>query len=250
VGLLSSTYQRDRRVGLRLDNLTSDEFEKAMKKRPVVILPIGATEAHGPHLSLDTDSLQPEAVADMLAERIDGLVAPPIKYGHHSSTRNMPGTLSISFETLRYLVYDVLSSLVQNGADKIVVLSGHAGSVHMTALKLACEQIVCESKVALMLLSDYDLAKEVVLDGGDDGHGGLIETSRVLAIAGNRVKKVKMKGRFVDKGYLIVNDPETCYPDGFVGNAPNSSVELGRRINDHIVDRLVDLIKSNFGGEK
>lgn len=248
--LLSSTCQRDRRVSLRLDRLTSDEFEKAMKKRPVVILPIGATEAHGPHLPLDTDSLQPEAIADLLAERIDGLVAPLIGYGHHSSTRNMPGTLSISFETLRYLVYDVLSSLVQNGADKIVVLSGHAGSVHMTALKLACEQIVYESKIALMLLSDYDLAKEVVPEGGDDGHGGLIETSRVLAIARNRVKKTKIKGRFVDKGYLIVNNPETCYPDGFVGDAPNASMESGRRINDHIVDRLVDMVRSNFGGGK
>jgi len=221
-----------------------------MKKRPVVILPIGATEAHGPHLPLDTDSVQPESIADMLAERIGGLVAPPIRYGQHSSTRNMPGTLSIRFETLRNLVYDVLSSLVRNGADKIVVVSGHAGAVHMAALKLACERVVQESGVKLMLVADYDLAIESVPDAKGDGHGGLVETSRVLAVDKKKVKRAKKKGRFIDKGYMIVPNPETCYPDGFVGDAPGASAELGRRVNDHVVDRLVDLVRTNFGGRK
>jgi len=218
-----------------------------MKKKPVIILPVGATEAHGPHLPLDTDSLQPESIADALAERIKGLVAPPIRYGQHSSTRNMPGTLSIRFETLRDLIYDVLSSLVRNGADKIIVLSGHAGSVHMAALKLACERVVKESDVSLMLLADYDLAKESVAGESGDGHGGLVETSRVLAVDEKSVKRVRKKGRFIDKRYMVVRDPETCYPDGFVGNAPGATAGLGRRINDHVVDRLVDLVRSNFG---
>jgi creatinine amidohydrolase len=221
-----------------------------MMKKPVVILPVGATEAHGPYLPLDADSVQPESIADMLAERIDGLVAPPIRYGQHSSTRNMPGTLSIGFETLRDLVYDVLSSLVRNGADKIVVLSGHAGATHMAALKLACERVVQESDVHLMLLADYDLAKESVADAEGNGHGGLVETSRVLAIDRKEVKNAKRKGRFIDKCYMVVPNPETCYPDGFVGDAPGASAELGRRINDHVVNRLVDLIRSNFGGRE
>lgn len=221
-----------------------------MKNKPVIILPIGATEAHGPHLPLDTDSVQPESIADMLAKRVGGLVAPPIRYGQHSSTRNMPGTLSIRFETLQELVYDVLSSLVRNGADNIVVLSGHAGAAHMTALKLACERVVHESDIKLMLLADYDLAKESVPHAIGDGHGGLVETSRVLAVDKDKVKKAKKRGRFVDKSYMVVPNPETCYPDGFVGDAPNASAELGRRINDYVVDRLVDLIRSNFGGRE
>lgn len=216
-----------------------------MKRKPLVILPIGATEAHGPHLPLATDSLQPESIADMLAERVNGLVAPPIRYGQHSSTRNMPGTLSIEFDTLRGLTYDVLRSLIVNGADKLLVLSGHAGSVHMAALKLACERIVNEYPVRVMLVADYDLARESIQ--GDDGHGGLIETSRLMAIDGKLVKKAKSKGRFVDKRFMVVSDPETCYPDGFVGDAPGATRELGRTINDHILDRLVSLVNSNFG---
>jgi len=89
---------------LHIEEMTTTELKKEIDRNPVVILPVGATEAHGPHLPLGTDSFQPEAVADMLASRIGGLVAPPIKYGHHSSTRNMVGTIGISFDTLRALV--------------------------------------------------------------------------------------------------------------------------------------------------
>ncbi|MDD1768223.1 MAG: creatininase family protein [Methanomassiliicoccales archaeon] len=218
-----------------------------MKRKPIIILPVGATEAHGAHLPLATDSLQPEAIADMLAERIGGLVAPPIRYGQHSSTRNMPGTLSIEFDTLRDIIYDILHSLVRNGADKLVVLSGHAGAAHMAALKLACERIVEESQVKLMLVADYELARESIPDEKEDGHGGLIETSRMLAVEEKMVKKARKKGRFSDKRHMVVSDPETCYPDGFVGDAPRATAGLGRTINDHILDRLVSLVDSNFG---
>jgi len=221
-----------------------------MERAPVVFLPIGATEAHGDHLPLSTDSLQPEAMAAKLAARMNGLIAPPIRYGFHSSTRNIPGTISVSFETLRGLMYDVITSLARNGVRRLVILSGHAGAIHMAALRLACEKAVAEFDIKLMLLTDYDIATELSAElgfGPDDGHGGLVETSRVLAIAPDLVKSKRSKGKFADKGFMIVSDPETCYPQGIAGDPTVATAETGERINEYIADRLCNLIARNFG---
>jgi creatinine amidohydrolase len=237
---------------LRLDDLTSEEFKKIMQLDPVIFVPIGATEAHGDHLPLSTDSLQPEAIAMQLAEKIGGLVAPPIRYGCHSSTKNMPGTISIRFETLRSIVYEILASLAKNGARKIVILSGHAGAVHMAALKLACQDAVEQFDLKLMLLTDYEIAKElgeIIKFDSTDGHGGLIETARLLAIAPDLVKSRRRKGKFLDKKFMIVKNPETCYPDGIVGDPTNATREIGERINNYIIERIEQLINENFGRE-
>ena len=235
---------------MRMEEMTTTELEKELTRNPIVILPIGATEAHGPHLPLGTDSYQPEAIADMLAERIDGLVAPPMKYGHHSSTRNMMGTIGISFDTLRALARDVLESLVADGFKKFVILSGHAGHVHLAALKVAVEELVRTRDVKIMLLTDYDLAWEVSEEMGirdEDGHGGLIETSRIMAISPELVGEQRGRGRFCDQEYMVVPNPEICYPDGYAGPADMATADLGNKVNDHIVNRLEEIIRRNMG---
>jgi creatinine amidohydrolase len=232
---------------MRLDSLSSTEFAKAMERRPVVILPIGATEAHSSHLPLSTDSLQPEHVADAVAERVHGLVAPPLRYAFHSSTRNMPGTIGLGFETTIHVVRDILGSLIANGADKLVIISGHAGSSHMNALRQACVEIVEEHHVKLMLLTDYDIAKRYPEDQKGDGHGGKMETSRVMAIAPQLVRPQAKVGKYVSQGFMILADPERSMPDGFVGDAPSATAELGSKVNAFIVDELTKEIVKEFG---
>jgi creatinine amidohydrolase len=235
---------------VRLDELTSTEFEKIMKKKPIVFLPIGGTEAHSSHLPLCTDSLQPEFVADAVAERVGGLVAPSLRYAFHSSTRNMPGTIGLGFETTIRVVRDILDSLVNNGADQLVVISGHAGSSHMNALRQACVEVVEEHGVRLMLLTDYDIAKRFPEDQKGDGHGGKMETSRMMAIAPQLVKPQKKVGRYVSQGYLILSDPERSMPDGFVGDAPAATAEMGERLNSYIIDQLTSEVQKSFGVER
>lgn len=232
---------------MRLDSLSSTEFAERMRKRPVIFLPIGATEAHSSHLPLSTDSLQPEHIADAVAQRVNGLVAPPLRYAFHSSTKNMPGTISLGFDTTIHVIRDILDSLIANGADKLVVISGHAGSSHMNALRQACAEIVQEHEVKLMLLTDYDIAKRFPEDQRGDGHGGKVETSRVMAIAPELVKPQTKVGRYISQGFMIVADPERSMPDGFVGDAPAASAELGARVNSFIIDELTREIVKEFG---
>jgi creatinine amidohydrolase len=236
---------------MRIEELSSVEFAKFVRKNPLVFLPLGATEAHGTHLPLGTDSFQPEALCEALADRLDGLVMPALRYGHHSSTRNMSGTMSLRYDTLRALVADVLDSMERNGVRRAVIVSGHAGSLHLAAVRDAAEDFVRRSSMKLMVLTDYDIAYKFPLPEDKewpDGHGGLIETSRILAIRPDLVKKERPRGKFLDKDYMIVADPQTCMPEMMAGDSTKASAMLGEQINQFILDRLVELIQRNMMG--
>lgn len=235
---------------MRVDEITTAEFARLAKEDPIVLLPMGATEAHGSHLPLGTDSFQPEALCGRLAEDLEALVMPTVYYGQHSSTRNMPGTIGLRYDTVRAVVSDILDSLHRHGIRKVVIVSGHAGGLHMAAIKDAAEETARRTDMRLMVLTDYDIAYKFPLDANPeypDGHGGLIETSRILALRPELVKARRPKGRFMDKGFMIVADPETCMPQGMAGDPGKATAELGRRIDDFIFERLRDLIKKNFG---
>jgi len=234
---------------MRIEEITTKEFALLVKKDPLVFLPIGATEAHGIHLPLGTDSIQPQALCDALAEEFGGLVAPLLPYGQHSSTRNMPGTIALRSDTLRALVTDVIDSLHKQGVSKLVIISGHAGSVHLAAVREAAEAATVRYKnLRLMFLTDYDIAYRFPLPESNfrDGHGGLIETSRILALRPALVGKKRPRGRFEDRRFMIVANPEVCYPEGMVGDATKATAELGKKINDFIFEEMVHLIKQNF----
>jgi creatinine amidohydrolase len=234
---------------MRIDEMTSVEFAEFMKRDPVVILPLGATEAHGKHLPLSTDSIQPEALCEALADRLGGLMMPPVYYGHHSSTYNMPGTMAIRYDTLRALISDLLDSMDRNGVRRAVIVSGHAGGLHMAALRDAAEDFVRRSSMKLMVLSDWDIAPKFPVEEDPewpDGHGGMMETSRILALRPELVKQDRPRGKFREKGFIVVADPETCMPEGMAGDATKATAELGREVNEFVLERLLELVRKNL----
>ena len=236
-----------------LEELTSAEFKRISRKKPLVIIPIGSVEEHGSHLPLCTDSFQAEEVARRVALAFGGVILPPIRYGDCRSTRNFPGTISIGFDTLRMLIIDILSELDRNGIDKILVITGHAGSAHMIALRLGAQVVVDGNpRLKVMFLSDYDLAYE--LRGKefpeDDGHAGLIETSRILNIRPELVKDSRPKGKTWAPRFMIVTDPERYFPTGVLGDSTSASAGKGRKIDDYVVERLCDLVSTGFGIKK
>ncbi len=236
-----------------LEELTSAEFKALVKKKPLTVVPVGSVEEHGSHLPLCTDSFQAEDVARRIALAFGGIVCPPLRYGDCRSTRNFPGTISISFETLRMLIADIVSELQRNGIDKVLVITGHAGSAHMIALRLGLQSVVERNpKLKVMLLSDYDLAYELrgkeVPQG--DGHGGLIETSRIMNIRPELVRASRPKGETWAPQFMIVPDPERYFPSGVLGDSSWASRQKGKKIDDYIVRRLIDLVSENFGIRK
>lgn len=234
-----------------LDELSTKEFKKRINKNTVVILPVGIIEEHGAALPLCTDSLQAEAVAERVAGKIKGYILPPIRYGVCSSTKNFPGSISLSFDSMRNLVYDVLSELVRNNVRKVVVISGHAGRMHMSAIRLAAEKIAEEKNVKILVLSDYELLydekgrkflKRISIPEWD-AHGGAIETSRVMISRPDLVKQKGKKSLPKIPKYHVLRNPEKYFPEGITGDPSIASKEKGKKITDWVVNEIVRLIK-------
>ncbi|MCL4429912.1 MAG: creatininase family protein [Chloroflexi bacterium] len=237
---------------LWLDELSTKEAEKAAKDGAVVIFPIGSVEEHGEHLPLCTDNIQPEYIALEVAKKTGCLVAPPFRYGICNATRNFPGTLTIQFDTLYRLAHDVLSELVRNGFNRIIVLSGHAGNSHMVALRLAAQDVVikndggqAQKKVRIMVLSDYDFAEELApkYASPDDGHAGTIETSRVMAIKPELIKSKGSASQPKMPRFEVVAHPELYFPSGVHGDPTAASAAKGQKINQYIIDQVGKLVE-------
>lgn len=232
------------------DELSMKEVERAAEEGKVVIIPCGSVEEHGSHLPLSTDSLQAEHVALEVAKNADCLVAPPLRYGVCNTTRNFPGTITITFDSLRSIMSDILEEFIRIGFKRLMIITGHAGRSHMTALKLAAKKALTKHKndknrPRIMVCSDYDFAFD--LRGKDfderDSHAGAIETSRVMSIRRDLIKGKGERSYPKLPRFEIVTDPERYFPSGVMGDPTIASAEKGQRINEYVIEQVVELVE-------
>lgn len=240
------------RMRALLEMTMEDVRAAASDPDTVVILVIGAVEEHGAHLPVGADIFQPLDVARRVSERTGAVVAPAVPYGVCGSTRGFPGTLTVTFSSLRSYVRDILFEMVRTGFRKVMLLSGHAGGVHMTALRLAAQEVVdAHPGVVCAVLSDYDHAYEIIteMEGMEgDGHSGEIETSRMMAVRPDLVRKSITEGsEYPDRRFIHPN-PEEVW-SGVRGDARRASPGLGNRVNDHVVEMLCRLVDEMRGRE-
>lgn len=110
--------------------MTWPEFGERLQAQPVLFLPTGMTEQHGPHLPLGVDHLLPSAIAAMVAQEVDGIVAPAVNYGYKSMPRSgggpaFPGSTGLDGGTLSAVVRDVIRDLARQGVRRVCVIDGH-----------------------------------------------------------------------------------------------------------------------------
>ena len=226
-----------------IGELTMEEFRARVKPRTIVLVPVGILEGHGAHLPLSTDTIQAVHVCERLAEEMtDVLVAPTVHYGMCSSTANFPGSISLSFDTVRGLFRDILSELHRQGVRNAVVISGHAGRNHIAAINEAAREVaLAHEDMRIMALSDYDLAYERLGKefAADDGHGGDIEASRVLAIRPELVRLDKAVEDHPDlPRWAALAHPDERWATATAGDPAKATAEKGKRLNEWIVWKL------------
>jgi len=231
----------------RLIDLNYRTFEQRLAAHPLVIVPVGALEAHGPHLPLGADQIQAEGTATTLAQRVDGLVAPTIPYGSAPSARRFPGTVSLTIAQLEGHAAGVLSELARSGVRRILVLSGHGERGHMAALREAADATMqVHPGTKIVVLCDYDFVYE--LRGKDapanDGHAGLLETSRMMALSPETVGSARPVVEFRHSPFVPGSPSEKDWPDSVIGDTRNASAELGARVQAHVLDRLVETVRT------
>lgn len=238
-----------------IEELTMPRFVDGLQTTRTVVIPFGATEEHGPHLPLGTDTFQAADVCRRLAERRPLFVAPAIPYGVCRSTGSHPGTISLTTETLRALVFDLVRAFYRQGFRRIVLLSGHAGGTHNAAILDAGERLLEELPgVRIAVATEYALACEAgkgLIETPGDCHAGEIETSRMLATRPHLVNGTAPAERSSFPEFILVRDKCRYWPGGVGGDPGKASVEKGQRLETLVVEalgRLVDRLEGEDEG--
>src|SRR5438445_3348142 len=110
---------------------------------PVLLLPVGAVEPHGPHAPLGTDSIISAAICDRAAREladdpaVSVLVLPAIGYGVTRYSAAFPGAISISEATLEALVTEICTALRDDGFGRVIIVNSHFEPEHVAALRRA-----------------------------------------------------------------------------------------------------------------
>ncbi len=159
--------------------LLAEQTWPSMPPRAVVMVPVGSTEQHGPHLPLDTDTTIAVAVTHRAAELLGRpglLVAPAIGFGASGEHQSFPGTSSIGTEALTLLLIELVRSM-RTWAAVVVFVNGHGGN--LTALRRAVTQLRVEG---------HRVGWLPCATGNADLHAGLTETSLMLYLRPGSVR--------------------------------------------------------------
>lgn len=241
----------------RMSHMTQMEIADAIAAGRTVIVPTGATEAHGPHMPTDTDTHQAEHIALLLAERLDALVAPPVAYGVSMTFEHFPGTISLSIPTYQTMMFEICAALVRQGFKHVILLNGNrpSGTANDQVARHLVDQLDADYGFKVSAVSYWEpaadqihaLRKSVV---GGMGHGCELETSFQLAVRPELVKMDRLAGaKYGPVGWDLVapTNPTRTYmrrprPDvghaAIFGDPTKATAEMGHASIAIIVDVL------------
>jgi len=226
-----------------LEEMSWPQIEEGLRQTKTVILPVGATEEHGPHLPVFTDTIQAVEVAREAAKRHGVFLAPALQYGVCRSTRRFPGTITVSHDALRAFARDLVLSFNDSGFQNIMILTGHAGGQHMSALEEACQMAVEERDLRVSLVSLFDLIDSQAVETPHDGHSGEIETSLMMIIRGDLVRGTP-EGHFPSRPrFLIQRDVRHLMGNGIMGDPSKSSLQKGKAFFEMAVQGVLGALQ-------
>lgn len=224
---------------IRLGSLTWPEVA-ASAAASIVVVPLGSTEQHGPHLPLGTDSEIAVALAGRLAgARPDVLVAPLLPYGSAGEHADFPGTLSIGAAALELVVVELVRSA--DAFAGVILVSGHGGNAGPLAAAVA----------TLRGEGRRVLAWTPRVPGGD-AHAGRTETSLLLALSANAVRLgVAEPGETAPladlMGALRRSGVAAVSVNGVLGDPAGATADEGERLLDQLAADLVASVEAWSG---
>jgi creatinine amidohydrolase len=236
---------------MRLELMTSAAVEAAMAKCPGIVVPVGATEQHGPDGLIGTDHLCAETIARRCGEEHGVLVAPTIAYGMSQFHLRFAGSVSLRPSTLAALAHDIVASLAATGFTRVYFLNGHGGNVAPIRAGIqefyAARSLTGErqpTRVQCLLRSWWELpgadALRKALYGGQEGfHATPSEVAVTMAAFPDRIGPSErppppaVADHIVHAGdnYFDAADYRRRYPDGRVGShSALASRDAGERL--------------------
>lgn len=242
---------------------TTEEFAAFNSSETVVLLPVAATEQHGPHLPVSVDHDICQALVERLVTRlpikIPLLVLPSLPVGVSIEHADFPGTLSLSAETMIAVLMEIAGGVADAGFTKLAILNSHGGNP--ATLELVAHKLRRKHDMLVFPLNGYRYWQVETHFGVHEAahgiHGGAAETSIMQAIRPQEVREDKIAnfasrseemaktyahlrpfGRTVGFGWQA----QDLNAQGAVGDATKTDAELGSRLLDEASEVLVQVV--------
>lgn len=223
----------------RLKEMTPSLIRERLAKRPTLIVPVGTTEQHGPHLPLGCDTVIVERLADDLSAAAGVPRAPTVEYGVHSPSPSFPGGAALQRKTLHKVMNELIESWETGaGVKQFLILTAQANDAHQEALS------TIRSETAQVVVVDvFALDFQGLLERPEDPiQGGELDTSLLLYIAPDLVRMELAKDFVVPGGAKAFRPGSTRHvPEGFpgsVGYPSLASAEKGERLYTFILGQV------------
>ncbi|WP_299349444.1 creatininase family protein [uncultured Shimia sp.] len=252
---------------MRVQGYWADQKAPTFRDLPgdtIAILPLGATEQHGPHLPVSVDTTLVEAVLarslPQWSEKTNALILPTLSITKSNEHLNHPGTLTITARTLLAMLDDIGASVARAGIKRLVMLNGHGGNTAI--LEVACRELrlahgLISAHALWFGFADSDTRIETE-DAAHDLHAGDIETSAMLAAKGHLVdmdlapnqapksrdwqsdlRWIGLNGQAARPGWKV----DDLTPSGVCGNASAASSDKGEALLNSAAKNLADFLQ-------
>ena len=245
---------------IRWHKLRRDEIAEVARHDPVLLLPIGAIEQHGPHLPIDTDTSTVIAVSERAAgllPPLTALVLPPIAWGLSPYWMPFAGTITLCPETILALISDIGRSVAAHGFRRLMIVNSHGGNAGIigVAVTQLADFGIRATALSYWSLLGTELGTLSPGDHGLIGHAGQTETSIQLHLQPELVHPsyreltgwtdLESKASSPLAGALYAPPlPLHEGPTGVYGNAPLAEAAIGERIVAMAAERLAEVVSA------
>ncbi|QVQ53506.1 creatininase family protein [Spiractinospora alimapuensis] len=241
----------------RLDDMTTERAGQALRDATVALLPVGATEQHGPNLATGVDWRIAERLASRIAEAVApiAVVVPPLPFGLSGHHLDFPGTLHVSASTFMAVYKDVITSLRRHGVDRVVFVNGHRGNENVLGVLVGelTYDLGVEAASSFWMTQAADvIAHHRISERW--GHGCEIETSLAMALDESLVAETLEPGDHIED-YGAYEDNYRPHAlttargfasrtrNGVFGDARAATPEIGAEIARTVVDRTAAFVR-------
>ena len=261
-------FEYTRPMAFRFTELNWQQIDKLDRDKTIFLLPTGAIEQHGPHLPVDTDIFNSNALVESVAASFKSnvIALPPIWWGTSPHHKGYPGTISLRLETFHHLLTDIFSSLTAHGFYRFLVLNGHGGNAGILTASTA--DLSETLGVSIPTYSYWQSIKNVLVEIGDSEIGGMghaceMETSLALHLRPELVDLKAMSRDMPDlrvalscidfrqPGFLgIPLDFRRDSKSGVMGDPTLATAEKGEKIFTAALTAAKDAVQSLLSADR
>lgn len=244
-------------------DLTSEEFSRLDRSRLIAVLPVGATEQHGPHLPMSTDTAtidgMVQATLPYLPDDLPVLFLPTVAYGKSNEHSRYPGTLTVSAATLIAMWTDIGNCVAKAGVRKLVLYNSHGGQ--MSVMDIVGRDLREAHNMMVVSANWYTLGLPQGMFSDHEGrhgiHAGDLESSIMSHLTPDYVRPEEFRNFHSltedlaqENKYLSITPTgklgwqmHDINPMGAAGDARGATAEKGAAALDHVGRKFVELLQ-------